>query len=236
VSALCWRVERRRPEAVSEVLAASLWLRIAAEGRPSVGDEVRALIGPWADELDPRLAPHRRALCFAMGHLAFFPDPDTAGGKTPVHRWGRARPRPPARLRSDANAVAVTPPSLWRVVHRLGEGWVLEDLVGLHPRRSPTGTVSVGPVGRVELCEVGCLFARVVNSPKGPVAVLPLGMREAPPPELVRHWVIRAAEPVIDVCHQATVDTVLRRAGHDVCRSAFEWSWLRGPTAVSPES
>ena len=198
--------------------------RVATDYLPDAGDRPDWVLGPWFEELDHRPS-HRRALLIALAGHCFM---SSGGDRTrALQRWVVNKPQPKQAVRATLRAVDHTPWSLWAVKERVGERWLLSDMVGLSDAWLPKGPVIVDSPGAVTggLEVGGTLCARVVIHDDGPTAMLGLALPGQPTPELVARWVRLDAARCRLVTQRVRLETMLRRRGHVLVRNAHCWAW-----------
>lgn len=213
--------------------------RIATDFCPIAANEAAdRVLGPLAAGLDPTDPAHRATLLAAVAQHAFML-PDGGGrsaqsgfdpGKSAYDQWALRRPRPNAEERAAMRAVFRAPYSAWILHRRVGDKWILDDLVGLTPASVPGEPVHIGEVGAPlrEPRAGDTLVARVVRGPDGWVAFGGIVLPSGPPRRKIKTWVhVELLRGRLN--HRSlTVDRLLRRRGHVLARRVCEWAWLSG--------
>ena len=115
------------------------------------------------------------------------------------------------------------------------DSYRLTDRVGLSPRQLPEGPVILeelglvaGPVGPGDT-----LLARVAADDRGWRAVVGLGLPGRPSDALVARWVSWVVLERRLSAPTTPLGVALRRWGHELCRYAHEWAWLRYSSSAS---
>lgn len=197
------------------------------------------MLGPLADELDPRRPEHRRtqlvvlaAYCFTVadGEL----DPGGQGvdpGQSPFDLWSRRKPLPSVEERAAFRAVERAPWTAWTLVRALGDDrWWVEDIVGIDARRRPDGPVRmIGAAAPLRAPRAGdTLMARLVRTPEGWETRAAIVLPGGPPTARVRSWVRLELVRQRLRDRRLTVDALLRRRGFVLARHLCEWAWHHG--------
>ena len=205
-------------------------VRVACDLLPQAGnDGPHHALGPWVEQLEPRLPQHHQALLHATAALAFVPiSPQRAAPATQQARRSRSV-QLSAQVRQGLRAVSWAPMGLWQ----LGDAWQgghrLVDRIGLPPQVLPEGPVHLGQLGLVA-GPVGpgdTLVARVAVDERGWRVAVGFGIPGRPPQALVDRWVRWVVlERRLRAPSMPRV-VALRRWGHELARYAHEWAWLR---------
>ncbi|MFT4628797.1 MAG: hypothetical protein ACI8PZ_007493 [Myxococcota bacterium] len=220
------RHARGAPWAPMEAAAEADLVRIAADFSPAVGNDAPDLVlGPWADVMDIRRPPHRRALTAAIALYAVSEVERPLRAAT--ERWRVRRPRFPPEERERVLHVQQAPQGVWHVEAGGPTGYRLRDLVGLHPRFVPSEPVTLGSVGAVGSQPLvgSTLTARVLPTPAGWVGVTALQVDGQVPPAAVAAWVRLLTARSRLVGRRDPVEGILARRGHVLARRLHEWAW-----------
>jgi len=191
--------------------------RIALDYLPALGDYgPPEVLGPWVEELDPRVDAHRRALVHALAHLCFAPL--CLDGTSPFHQWSRRKP--PVEERAAFRAVSRAPLAVWTLLRHAGRQWVLGDRLGLPAPLVPDQPVRVPAIGAVDGMpgEGDLLLARLARGGEGWVAFAPLGLRGDLADERLHTWVEEELEGST---------ALLQSRGQALVRRLHTWAWAR---------
>lgn len=195
--------------------AASL-ARVANDISPAAGNDAPdRVLGPWADVLDPRKEPDRKALLVALAASCFVPEDGDKWGRSPFDQWVRRKPHPEMATRDRFRAVARAPASAWR----LGDG-TLEPLLPIARGAIPGGPVRIPLLASVNGAGApdDVVLARVIHTHHGWVAPLALALRDPVGP--LREWLEQECW-LYRVDHKlASVDDLLRARPHVLWRRA----------------
>lgn len=213
--------------------------RIAADFCPIASAEAAdRILGPLALTLDAHTREHRACLLAAFAQHAFLLA-DGAGrelgrsfdpGSSGYDQWIRRKPRPSAERRAAMRAVFRAPYSAWILHRRVGELWVVDDLVGLAAGSVPTEPIDIRVPGLPirEARPGDTLLARLVRGPDGWVAFAPIVIPGGPPRQKVQTWMHAELLRGRLTKRSLTVDALLRRRGHVLARRVCEWAWVAG--------
>ncbi len=190
-------------------------LRICLDFAPAAGNDAPGrLLGPWADELDPRVPEERTILKWAVAAGCFFAPDDH--NRSPHLQWASRQPLPSVDMRQAFRAIALSPWDLWEEDGGnwrsclFGETLPVAQINKLEPSVFPFGSR-----------RPRFWLARLVPNRTGQwAAILPLGLTAAPPPPTMASWV-RSLGPA-----EADPRALLAARGHIFVRRVLEWYCL----------
>lgn len=203
------------PERISDAVLADH----VEDWMPDVGLLSRdRVLGPWSDE---RLPAWVRRVAGASVAFSKLVNP----GVSPVHRVGRARPKPERPHRIALRIIGESPPCVWSV----GADGSLTPVIPISRHARPAGPVSGVP-------RAPAVIGRAVKGPDGWFLSAALPLPGAPPRaglvrrlmlELLRHRRIE---------RRASWEDLLRGRSELVYRSALSWAWLQLKDGEAPWS
>lgn len=207
------RTDKRPAHDAPRLMSPEEVARMGLDGQPDAGlrgtDEV---LGPWVECLEQ--PADRDILLRAVAHWCL------AGARSPAQAWTRSRPAPSHAERAAARALIQAPLNLWSVQPD-GVRWRLTDLIGIAANRHPTTAVHVDMGSARPLKSGDQILARVLPAQDSWHAWGALRL----PTLLDRATIDRSLLAVLAAIRlrnrRATVDDVLRLAGHEVARRLY---------------